>query len=101
MNSFVLRAVGVILLLLIIFFVSRGVHSVSKNPGEEISQLVYYPEAMIAKELNTSFEDIAVEAAQIPGITGGHVKVRTNGDLKLIELDKHRVGVNTDCPDYL
>ncbi len=101
MNSFVLRAVGVVLLLLIIFFVSRGVHSVSKNSGEEISQLVYYPEAMIAKELNTSFEDITVEAAQIPGITGGHVKVRTNGDLKLLELDKHRVGVNTDCPDYL
>lgn len=101
MNSVVARMVGVVILLAIVFFVSRGVNSVSASSGEELSQLVIYPEAMIAKELNTSFKDVSLATAKVPGLRGNGISVRSNGKLNLIVLNKKQVGVNSASEDYL
>lgn len=103
MNSVVARVVGVIIVLAIALLVSRGLNSMSDVQGKEISQLVAYPEEMIAKELETEFKDVNPATAKIPGIKSHNngISVRSDGSFSIIVLDKKPVGFNTDNPDYL
>ncbi|MCR5226631.1 MAG: hypothetical protein K6E27_05410 [Eubacterium sp.] len=101
MNSVVSRVAGVVILLLIFFFISRGFNSVSNNTGKEISQLVAYPEAMIAKELDTEFKEVSLATAKVPGLKGNSVSVHSDGSVNIIYVNDEQVGVNTDSADYL
>ena len=100
MISFIYIVVGVVFVFFAGFSISRGVHYLTGYGGEEISSVVSYSEARLAKKYGTTFAEDESLVSEVPHLKEAEVKVHTNGDLNVIYVNGTQLGLNTSSRKY-
>ncbi len=94
------KLIGIAIAGFLVFTGYHGVKYISRNSGEEISQLLGKSDYVIAKETETEFTERSSVSATMPMYAEGTVKVTSNGALNIVYLNGKQVGVNTRDKKY-
>ena len=99
-RSLIYKIIGIVLLLVVVFFIYRGVNYLTGTGGKDITAELTKSEDEIAKDLRIKFEDNDARLKSIPHYAKGTVKVRSGKELHVVYLDDEQTGINSNSRKY-
>ena len=99
-RAIIYKIIGVLIILVVVFFIYRGVTFMTGSGGKDITNELTKTEEEIASDMKIKFEDNEARVRAIPQYANGTITVRSGKDIHVVYLDGEQVGVNSDSRKY-